>query len=75
MAKHLNWQFDMEGFVRAVAGKRTALNITLREAADQMGSSPATLHRIETQNRVPDVSTVIKVCQWLGVTVDAFVVR
>jgi transcriptional regulator with XRE-family HTH domain len=41
-------------------------NKTLREAAREIGSSPATLMRVES-GRVPDVETFGKLCVWLGV--------
>jgi DNA-binding Xre family transcriptional regulator len=37
----------------------------LRDAAPEIGISPATLMRIES-GRVPDVETFGKVCRWLG---------
>lgn len=37
----------------------------LRDAAPQIGISPATLMRIEN-GRMPDVETFGKVCHWLG---------
>jgi len=45
----------------------------LREAAAQIGDvSPATLSRVELGN-LPDVETFIKICKWLGVSTDTFV--
>jgi transcriptional regulator with XRE-family HTH domain len=41
-------------------------NKTLRDAAHDIGISPATLMRVEA-GRVPDVETYGKLCTWLGV--------
>ena len=38
----------------------------LRDAAEEIRISPATLMRIEG-GRVPDLGTFAKVCQWLGI--------
>ena len=47
----------------------------LRAVAEEMGGvSVATLSRIE-QGKVPDVDTFIKICRWLDVPTDTFVVR
>ena len=37
----------------------------IREAASEVGVSPATLSRIENQ-KIPDLETFSKVCRWLG---------
>lgn len=45
----------------------------LRAVADEIGEvSAATLSRIE-QGKIPDVDTFIKICKWLGVTTDNFI--
>jgi transcriptional regulator with XRE-family HTH domain len=46
----------------------------LRDTAAQIdGVSPATLSRIELGN-LPDVETFIKICNWLGVSTDTFII-
>lgn len=40
-------------------------NMGVRAAAKEIGISPATLSRIE-KGHVPDVSTLEKVCAWIG---------
>lgn len=47
----------------------------LRTVSEEIeGVSVATLSRIE-QGKIPDVDTFIKICRWLGVSTDTFVVR
>lgn len=43
----------------------------LREAANEIGISPATLMRVEN-GRIPDVATFGKLCQWLGTDPGTF---
>lgn len=46
----------------------------LRETAQEIENvSFSTLSRIE-QGKVPDVDTFIKICQWLGVSADTFII-
>lgn len=45
------------------------LNISTREAAEQIGIGYATLSRIENK-KTPDIYSLAKVCKWVGVTVD-----
>ncbi len=46
----------------------------LRAVAEEIGGvSFATLSRIE-QGKVPDVDTFIKICKWLDVTADTFII-
>ncbi|MEO6328750.1 MAG: helix-turn-helix transcriptional regulator [Ginsengibacter sp.] len=46
----------------------------LRAVAEEIGGvSFTTLSRIE-QGKVPDVDTFIRICKWLGVTTDAFII-
>lgn len=45
----------------------------LRAVANEIGDvSAATLSRIE-QGKIPDVDTFIKICKWLEVTTDNFI--
>jgi transcriptional regulator with XRE-family HTH domain len=43
----------------------------LREAALEIGISPATLMRVEN-GRIPDVATFGRICQWLGTDPGSF---
>ena len=46
----------------------------LRDAADDIGNvSSATLSRVE-QGKLPDVETFIKICKWLDVATDTFII-
>ena len=46
----------------------------LRAVALEIGNiSAATLSRIE-QGKIPDVDTFIRICKWLNVTTDTFIV-
>jgi len=46
----------------------------LRAVAEEIGGvSFATLSRIE-QGKIPDVDTFIRICKWLDVTTDTFIV-
>jgi transcriptional regulator with XRE-family HTH domain len=46
----------------------------LRAIAEEIGDvSAATLSRIE-QGRIPDVDTFIRICGWLNVSTDTFIV-
>lgn len=46
----------------------------LRAVADEIGGvSFATLSRIE-QGKLPDVDTFIRICKWLDVTTDTFII-
>lgn len=47
----------------------------LRAISEEIGGvSPATLSRIE-QGKVPDVDTFVKICQWLDVPTDTFIIN
>lgn len=49
-------------------------NRGLRTVADEIGNvSFATLSRIE-HGKIPDVDTFIKICKWLEVTTDTFII-
>ena len=49
-------------------------NKGLRAIAQEIGGvSFATLSRIE-QGKIPDVDTFVKICKWLGVSTDTFII-
>ena len=60
----------LAGMIRSKRGKKG-----LREISIEIGGvSPATLSRIE-QGKIPDVDTFIKICKWLEVSTDTFIVQ
>ena len=61
---------DIEKFAQLVRNKRSKRN--LRDIADEIGDvSISTLSRIE-QGKIPDLSTYMRICEWLEVTPDEF---
>lgn len=70
-----SWRFDLGGFARAIASKREVCGLTMREAASECGLSAATISRVETRQGMPDIENTVSICQWLGLTLDAFVIR
>ena len=58
--------FDIERLRKDLITKRVIDGkLTLRQAAKEIGTSPATLSRIENSNP-PDVETFARLCSWLG---------
>jgi transcriptional regulator with XRE-family HTH domain len=53
----------VESLAVRIQEKRGGMGI--REAAKQVGVSPATLSRVENK-KIPDLETFEKICQWLG---------
>ena len=65
--KQKKYIFDLEKFSEDLLTKRVVkLRIGLREAADEMHISAATLSRLENKN-LPDIYTYFYCCKWLGV--------
>lgn len=62
---------NIELLARMIREKRGSRG--LRVVAKEIGASAPTLSRIESQ-KVPDVDTFIKLCDWLGVPTDTFIV-
>lgn len=61
---------DIEKFAQLVKNKRGKKN--LREIANEIGEvSISTLSRIE-QGKIPDLSTYMKICEWLEVSPEEF---
>lgn len=59
----------LAGMLKAKRG-----SIGLRDTASEIGEiSSATLSRIE-QGKLPDVETFIKICKWLEVTTETFII-
>jgi len=53
----------IEFLAKQIEEKRAGKGI--RDAAKEVGVSPATLSRVENQ-KVPDLETFSKICKWLG---------
>ena len=61
---------DIEKFAQMLKHKRSKRN--LRDIASEIGDvSISTLSRIE-QGKIPDLSTYMKICEWLDVSPDEF---
>jgi transcriptional regulator with XRE-family HTH domain len=61
---------DIEKLTQLVKNKRGKRN--LRDIAKEIGGvSISTLSRIE-QGKIPDLSTYMKICEWLEVSPDVF---
>ncbi|WGQ09021.1 helix-turn-helix transcriptional regulator [Pedobacter gandavensis] len=60
----------LAGMVKSKRG-----NLGLRAVAQEIGDvSAPTLSRIE-QGKIPDVETFIKICKWLDVSTEVFIVK
>lgn len=71
--KQTPWTFEHQKLVSFVNGRMEAQGLNLRQAALEIGIGHATLWRI--QRHQPDVKTLVRVCQWLAISVDTFVGR
>ncbi len=56
----------LQSLGRLVAEKRDETGQGLRDAAGEIGVSPATLSRVE-RGHLPDLETFGKICRWLNV--------
>lgn len=66
MAKPLKLR-ELGEYVRR---KRLDEKLSLRQVAEQVGVSAATLSRIENGVGVPDSSTLMRLASWLGIPLD-----
>lgn len=58
----------------AIRGKRGKM--PLRKAAEGAGIAYNTLCKLENEEvREPDLSTLVKLCEWLGVQIDYFITK
>jgi transcriptional regulator with XRE-family HTH domain len=53
----------VDSLARRIQEKRAGMGI--RDAAREVGVSPATLSRVENK-KIPDLETFGKICRWLG---------
>lgn len=69
---HMKSTLNTELLSSTIKTKRGKMG--LRDAANEIGNvSSATLARVEKGN-LPDVETFIKICKWLQVSTDTFVI-
>ena len=61
---------DAEHLIARVKGRRRSLGFSLRDAADAIGVSAATLSRVESGDRLPGRETLLRIAHWLGVRLD-----
>jgi transcriptional regulator with XRE-family HTH domain len=65
--KHLN----VSALYAALDAKREGAGMSWRELATQLELSPSLFTRL-AQGRQPDVTALLTMCDWLGVSVDRF---
>jgi transcriptional regulator with XRE-family HTH domain len=61
---------DLDGLAALVAGYRRHRDLTLRGAAHECGVSSSTLSRIERGEAQPDLGTVRRLVDWIGVSLE-----
>ena len=61
---------NTEELGRAVRRKRTELNLSLRDVADETGVSASTLSRIENGTGKPDADNIARLTAWLDVPME-----
>lgn len=64
--------FDRENFSKELRVKRAVLNISMGDAAGQIGVSKATLSRLEN-GHTPEITTYAMACTWLDVGMSFFI--
>lgn len=57
--------FNSKKFGMHVAYHRRGLGLSLRDAAEKLGFSAATMSRVERGEK-PEIDTFVKICQWAG---------
>lgn len=67
--------FNAEFFAHRLKLKKKVFNLSIREAAKQIGISPATLSRLNREKFVPDVNTFYLCCKWLSVDMKFFFLK
>lgn len=61
---------DAERLVARMKARRHSLGFSLRDAADAIGVSAASLSRIESGERLPGRENLLRIAHWLGVRLD-----
>lgn len=54
-------------FGEYVKGKREELSFSQRKLAELTGIAHSTISRIEGDKTIPDMQTIVKLCEWLPV--------
>lgn len=67
------WWFDTIKLYHQMEGKRLLRRMSIRAAGEEIGVNFTTLSKLQT--REPSVQTAVRICQWLGTTLDQFVVH
>lgn len=65
-------EFDYHKFSSAAFEYRMVLGIGLRNAADQIGTSAATLCRIEKEGKT-EINTILTICDWMNSPLSKFI--
>lgn len=66
--------FNMTAFIDSIKRKMT-YGMSARSIAPTIGVSHCTLSRILKAETVkPDIVTVLKICDWLGVSIQIFII-
>lgn len=65
--------FDIDAFGARVLGVRQERNLTLRDAAAQVGVSFNTLYRAENGYPNMQINNVIRIAAWAGLSLDEYI--
>lgn len=68
-------RFDSAAFASAIHAVIAARQLSDREVARQAGLSGSTITRTIRQGRSPDVEGFMRLADWAGLSLDAFIVR
>lgn len=69
----MNQTLQLRPFARAIRQKRIIdLDITVREAAEEIGVSFSTVSRCENEH-MPDLIAYANICKWLSVPMETFI--
>lgn len=69
----MNQTLQLRSFSKAIRQKRIIdLDITVREAAEQIGVSFSTISRCENEH-MPELIAYAHICKWLNVPMETFI--
>lgn len=74
MSLHARPPIDFDMFASVLAGAIKARGVSYREVAKEVGVSFSAVHRVARRTETSDLATYALLCQWLGVSLDTFVV-